>query len=113
VDDTTQTIADAPEESTLTAFAVDRSRATARIAVVIVTDAALFLIWIGVAWVAQYVAQLARNNGVNEFFAIAFMWISSATTLLLTLFYIASDIAKEYRRLFHAKRNPSIEERPS
>jgi hypothetical protein len=104
VDDTNKSVSELPRESTLAGYAEEKALATSRIAVAIVANAALFVIWIGVACLAQLIAGLARRHGFNEHFADAFMWISSASTLFLALLYIIADLSREFRRLFHSRR---------
>jgi len=65
---------------TLLDYAGERVQTTGRIAIVIVTDAALFVIWIVVAWAVNLAANFAQGYGVDRFFAHAFMWVSSGST---------------------------------
>jgi hypothetical protein len=88
-------------------FAEEKFSASARIAVAMIADAVLFLVWMGVAWTAKIVAAYAEQNGVHEYFAAAFLWISSASTLTLAIVYIVADIRKEFRRAFPKKHTGS------
>lgn len=94
--DTTETA----QRSELVEFATDRSTTMARLAVVIFTDALLFAVWILVVWGAQLVREFAENQGVNGVFAETFFWVSSASTFLLAMFHIASDVINEFKKVF-------------
>lgn len=102
--------AEAVEQPNLASYAAERLKTTAKVAIIITTYALLFVVWILVAWGARFVAQLAKDNGFNEYFAEAYFWISSACTLLLALFYIVDDIIKEFRQMFLGRKKMSPQE---
>ncbi len=71
----------------------------AQIIVCILLDTAIFSCWMGLAWVSQAISDFMSSHGVNESFALAFKWASSASTLVLTLSYIWRDISAALKDL--------------
>lgn len=75
----------------------DRMRATAELAWVLFCDAILFTVWIALAWLTGWIAAAAESHGVNETFATAFRWVSSAVTFVLTVCFVIADVADALR----------------
>lgn len=73
-----------------------------RLAICIVGEAFVFVIWILVAGLCQALAQWLKTHGLHEIVADVFRWCSSVGTLILALLYIMADIKDEVKRLFRS-----------
>jgi len=89
-----------PPVEGLADYAIERFVGATRLAISMASHAGLFAFWVFVAWCAHLVAEFAKAHGVHEYFANAFLWVSSAATFVLTSCYVAADVEKEFRRLF-------------
>jgi len=78
----------------------NRIRILFAIASCIIFDAVLFCIWFGIAWMVDLFSAFLKNQGVHEYFALTFKWLSSCATLVLTIIYIIRDIVEAYRTTF-------------
>ena len=75
----------------------------AKIVLCLVLDATIFGCWMFLALVNQAIAENMRSLGVEEVFAVAVKWLSSASTFILTLFYIWKDMKNAYEELKRGK----------
>lgn len=84
----------------LKSFANDQLQTKLKIITVMLCDGFLFLVWIGVAWAIHEVADYVKSKGVSEVFADIFNWAASMTILAFALMHMASDLRKEWNKLF-------------
>jgi hypothetical protein len=73
---------------------------TFRTAVCITLDAILFCIWLLIAWGCDVLSVFIAAKGFHEGCAEAFKWLSSISTLILTVTYIICDIIVAFRHLW-------------
>ena len=74
------------------------------LALQLVLDAALFVLWIVLAVGMHHLSRLAKQIGLNEYFAECFKWASSLALLCLALMYIIGDVVAEARRQWRSMR---------
>jgi hypothetical protein len=78
----------------------ERLTILARLAAQMILDAILFVLWLGIAWIMQIIADYFSRIGLHEYFALIFKWTSSFGILVLTILYIARDIKIALAALF-------------
>lgn len=78
----------------------DRFSKTVNVAWCLVLDGALLAVWLTIAWGSHVFAKYIESQGVHEWAAEAFKWVSSVGTLVLASVYIAADIYTAWKSAF-------------
>jgi hypothetical protein len=92
-------------------FLKERAGLFSRLAISIILDASLFVLWLGLAWLMERVSTFVKDCGCHEFCAEIFKWASSGGTLALTLLYITGDVKGEYDRIFKTPKPKELQEK--
>jgi hypothetical protein len=80
-------------------FLGERLKVLARLATQIITDAVLFVLWLGIDWIMQVSADFFSRHGLHESFAFGFKWVSSSSIFVMTLLYVVRDIKNAWAAL--------------
>jgi hypothetical protein len=69
---------------------------TCKIVSHIIFDSIIFVIWLLIAYLNHEISIFVVSNGVNEVCADIYKWISSGSTLILSIFFVLQDIYQTY-----------------
>jgi len=81
-------------------FTRDRLGSAFRIVTCLLIDFGIFLCWLLCAWQAHRASVLVQSHDVSINFALAFEYVSSFATFLMTCVYVLHDFRKSCAECF-------------